>query len=133
MSKDYPVRNNNLVAAAVTASLLGVVGGVAQAEEVKTISKSSKAGEQVAEHAAGTFVVKCAGAARGGENDCGALDGSHPCAGQSPADVHNSLNEWAYLTLSECAEQPDGKFVMKGDNGTVLMSKAEFQFKLVTE
>lgn len=132
MSKDKAVKSK-VAAAAVTASLLSVVGGTAHANEFKTISKSSKAGDQVVEHSAGTFVVKCAGAAKGAENDCGALDGSHPCAGQSPADVHNSLNEWVYLTLNECAEHPEGKFILKGENGTVLMSKSEFQFKLVTE
>ena len=127
------ISSQDFVAAAVTASLLSLVGVSANASQFKTISKSSKTGEQVVEHSAGSFVVKCAGAAKGGENDCGALDGSHPCAGQSPTDVDFSKNEWVYLTLEQCANHPQGMFVFRGKNGPVLMSKSEFQFKLVTE
>lgn len=123
----------DMVAAALTASLMAVVGTPAVAGEFKTISKSSKAGDQVVEHAAGTFVVKCVGAAKGGENDCGALDGSHPCAGQSDPGTDFSKNEWVYLTIDQCAKHPKGMFLMKGEDGPLLMSKTEFQFKLVTE
>ena len=125
----------DVAAAAVTAGLLALVSGPSLGSEsgYKSISKSSKAGPQVAEHAAGTFVVKCVGAAKGGENDCGALDGSHSCAGQSAANVDHSMSEWVYLTLAECAEHPNGHFLVKNKDGATVMSKSEFQFKLVTK
>jgi uncharacterized membrane protein len=43
---------------------------------------------------------KCAGIAKAGKNDCGALDGSHGCAGQSTLD--NSDNEWVYVHEGSC-------------------------------
>ncbi len=43
---------------------------------------------------------KCAGIAKAGKNDCGALDGSHGCAGQSKLD--NSDNEWVYVPEGSC-------------------------------
>jgi len=116
---------------ALTASLLALMSTGASAGDYKTISKSGKEGDQVADHAAGDFVVKCVGAAMGGANDCGAIDGSHACAGLSKEGDDNSDNEWVYLTLNECADHPNGKFLMKGDDGPKVMSKTEFQFKLV--
>lgn len=124
---------NAVASAALTAGLLALLSTPANAADYKSISKSSKAGDQVAEHSAGTFVVKCVGVAKGGANDCGALDGSHSCAGQSKVGDDYSDNEWAYLTIDQCADDPKGKFLMKGENGPVIMSKSEFQFKLVKE
>ncbi|RCU49923.1 MULTISPECIES: DUF2282 domain-containing protein [Corallincola] len=43
---------------------------------------------------------KCAGVAKKGMNDCGALDGSHGCAAQAPVD--NSPNEWVYVPEGTC-------------------------------
>jgi len=124
-------KKESAAAAALTAGMLAMLAAPASASEFGSISKSSKAGPQVVEHDAGTFVVKCVGAAKGGENDCGALDGSHACAGQSAAGDDYSENEWVYLTLQQCAEHPSGKFLMKGENGPMVMGKKEFQFKLV--
>ena len=45
---------------------------------------------------------KCAGIARAGLNDCGSLDGSHPCAGQGTKDA--DPNEWVYLPKGACAK-----------------------------
>jgi|GEM_PF-2344599 len=123
--------SKNHTSVALTASLLALMASGANAEDYKTISKSGEEGDQIAEHTAGEFVVKCVGAAKGGENDCGAVDGSHDCAGLGPADIDDSDNEWIYLSLSDCAEHPNGKFMVKGKDGPVVMSKTEFQFKLV--
>jgi len=116
---------------ALTASLLALMSAGATAGDYKTISKSGKEGDQVADHSPGDFVVKCVGAAIGGENDCGALDGSHACAGLSEVGDDNSDNEWVYLTLNECADHPNGKFMFKDKDGAKVLSKTEFQFKLV--
>lgn len=116
---------------ALTASLLALMSTGATAEDYKKISKSGKEGDQITEHSAGDFVVKCVGAAKGGENDCGAVDGSHACAGLSDAGDDNSDNEWVYLKLSDCADHPNGKFLVKTDDGPTVLSKTEFQFKLV--
>ncbi|SDK34168.1 Uncharacterized membrane protein [Ferrimonas sediminum] len=43
---------------------------------------------------------KCAGVAKKGMNDCGALDGSHGCAGQAKTD--NSPEEWVYVPQGTC-------------------------------
>ena len=43
---------------------------------------------------------KCAGVAKMGKNDCGALDGSHGCASQAKTD--NSASEWVYVPEGTC-------------------------------
>ncbi|OUS17103.1 hypothetical protein A9Q88_04510 [Gammaproteobacteria bacterium 50_400_T64] len=43
---------------------------------------------------------KCAGIAKAGKNDCGALNGSHGCAGQAKDD--NLDSEWVYLPQGSC-------------------------------
>jgi uncharacterized membrane protein len=43
---------------------------------------------------------KCAGIAKAGKNDCGALDGAHGCAGQATLD--NDDNEWVYVPEGSC-------------------------------
>lgn len=50
---------------------------------------------------------KCAGVAKAGQNDCGALDGSHACAGQAKADA--DPNEWVYVPAGTCTKIVDGK------------------------
>ncbi|GGA87390.1 membrane protein [Neiella marina] len=49
---------------------------------------------------------KCAGIAKAGMNDCGALDGSHKCAGQAKTD--NMDTEWVYVPLGTCEKITGG-------------------------
>ncbi|MFT4925885.1 MAG: putative membrane protein [Phenylobacterium sp.] len=49
---------------------------------------------------------KCAGVAKAGQNDCGALDGSHGCAGQASKD--NADQEWVYLPKGTCTKITGG-------------------------
>lgn len=50
---------------------------------------------------------KCAGIAKAGMNDCGALDGKHACAGQATAD--NAPGEWVYVPAGTCTKITGGK------------------------
>ena len=43
---------------------------------------------------------KCAGIAKAGKNDCGALDGKHGCAGA--AKVDSDPVEWVYVPKGTC-------------------------------
>ena len=49
---------------------------------------------------------KCAGIAKAGKNDCGALDGKHNCAGMSKQD--NAQNEWVYVPEGTCTKITGG-------------------------
>ena len=49
---------------------------------------------------------KCAGIAKAGKNDCGALDGSHNCSGQ--AKIDNSDHEWVYVPKGTCEKITGG-------------------------
>jgi len=49
---------------------------------------------------------KCAGITKAGMNDCGALDGSHGCAGQSKGD--NLDAEWVYVPAGTCEKITGG-------------------------
>ena len=49
---------------------------------------------------------KCAGIAKTGMNDCGALDGKHGCAGQ--AKIDNADNEWLYVPKGTCTKITGG-------------------------
>ncbi len=49
---------------------------------------------------------KCAGIAKAGKNDCGALDGSHGCSGQSTVDNRDS--EWVYVPQGSCEKISGG-------------------------
>ena len=49
---------------------------------------------------------KCAGIAKAGKNDCGALDGAHKCAGQAPED--NLDTEWVYVPEGTCTKITGG-------------------------
>lgn len=49
---------------------------------------------------------KCAGIAKAGQNDCGALDGSHGCSGQAKLD--NDDNEWVYVPKGTCTKITGG-------------------------
>lgn len=50
---------------------------------------------------------KCAGIAKAGKNDCGALDGNHGCAGMSKTE--NSPQEWVYVPQGTCEKITGGK------------------------
>jgi len=50
---------------------------------------------------------KCAGIAKAGANDCGALDKSHGCAGQ--AKESNQPNEWVYVPAGTCDKITGGE------------------------
>ncbi len=50
---------------------------------------------------------KCAGIVKTGMNDCGALDGSHGCAGNAKAD--NLDIEWVYVPKGTCEKITGGK------------------------
>jgi len=50
---------------------------------------------------------KCAGIAKKGMNDCGALDGKHGCAAQAPAD--NLDTEWVYVPEGTCKKITGGR------------------------
>ncbi len=50
---------------------------------------------------------KCAGIAKTGMNDCGALDGSHSCAGQAKYD--NADHEWVYVPEGTCTKITGGR------------------------
>jgi len=49
---------------------------------------------------------KCAGVAKAGMNDCGALDGKHGCASQ--AKIDNADNEWVYVPKGTCTKITGG-------------------------
>ncbi len=50
---------------------------------------------------------KCAGIAKAGKNDCGALDGKHGCAGHATFD--NADNEWVYVPKGTCEKITGGR------------------------
>ena len=50
---------------------------------------------------------KCSGIAKAGQNDCGALDDSHGCAGQASKD--NLPQEWVYVPQGTCKKITGGK------------------------
>lgn len=50
---------------------------------------------------------KCAGIVKAGMNDCGALDGSHNCAGQAKADKLDT--EWVYVPEGSCEKISGGR------------------------
>ncbi len=53
-----------------------------------------------------THWEKCAGIAKAGMNDCGALNGSHNCAGKAKAD--NVDVEWVYVPQGTCEKITGG-------------------------
>jgi uncharacterized membrane protein len=65
------------------------------------------AGQAQAVPDAPTSWEKCAGIAKQGMNDCGALDGKHDCAGQSKADGDST--EWVYVPAGTCTKIVGGK------------------------
>ncbi len=50
---------------------------------------------------------KCAGIAKAGMNDCGALDDSHNCAGQAKASDLDT--EWVYVPEGTCKKITGGR------------------------
>ena len=55
--------------------------------------------------APGSTIVKCAGVAKKGQNDCGA--NGHDCAGK--AKVDGDPNEWIYVPQGVCEKIPGGR------------------------
>jgi len=53
-----------------------------------------------------THWEKCAGIAKAGKNDCGALNGSHACAGMAKKD--NLDFEWVYVPKGTCEKIAGG-------------------------
>lgn len=53
------------------------------------------------------FWEKCAGIAKAGKNDCGALNGKHGCAGM--AKKSKDAQEWVYVPKGTCAKIVGGK------------------------
>lgn len=50
---------------------------------------------------------KCAGIAKASMNDCGAIDGSHKCAGQAKTD--NMDTEWVFVPAGTCKKITGGR------------------------
>lgn len=82
-------KSNRLTALAMLGSLATVVSTASMA-----VPDQPKAWE------------KCAGIAKAGKNDCGALDGAHGCAGQAPED--NLDTEWVYVPKGTCEKITGG-------------------------
>ena len=80
------MNNQNKTVSAALSSIIAL--GVLSAAPVHAVPDQPAAWE------------KCAGIAKAGKNDCGALDGSHNCAGQ--ATVDNSDHEWVYVPKGTC-------------------------------
>ena len=55
----------------------------------------------------GSTIVKCAGIAKKGKNDCGA--NGHSCAGH--AKVDNDPNEWVYVPQGVCEKIAGGRIL----------------------
>ena len=64
---------------------------------------------------------KCYGVSLAGQNDCGNIQGTHSCAGQSTVD--NDPGEWRLVTAGLCAEL--GGFDKKMAKEKVKMMEAE--------
>ena len=84
--------NKKIVVDSAIATLLSV--GVLATTQAQAVPDTPKAWE------------KCAGIAKAGKNDCGALDGKHGCAGQ--ATVDNDDTEWVYVPEGTCAKITGG-------------------------
>ena len=84
--------NKKLVVDSAIATILSV--GMLAATQVQAVPDQPKEWE------------KCAGIAKTGKNDCGALDGKHGCAGQ--ATVDNADTEWVYVPAGTCAKITGG-------------------------
>jgi uncharacterized membrane protein len=84
--------NTKKVATAAISSILAI--------GVFTATSASAVPEQP------TVWEKCAGISEAGKNDCGALNGSHGCAGQATTD--NDDNEWIYVPKGTCEKITGG-------------------------
>ncbi|MEM1022169.1 MAG: DUF2282 domain-containing protein [Myxococcota bacterium] len=59
----------------------------------------------------GSTIVKCAGIAKKGMNDCGA--NGHDCAGNAAVD--RDPNEWVYVPQGVCEKIAGGRVLAKKD------------------
>ncbi|MCK5335440.1 MAG: DUF2282 domain-containing protein [Gammaproteobacteria bacterium] len=89
-------KNKTLISSTVASVLL--LGGALSSTTAQAVPDQPK------------FWEKCAGVAKAGMNDCGALDGKHGCSGQ--ATISNADNEWVYTPKGTCAKITGG-FVAK--------------------
>jgi uncharacterized membrane protein len=80
---------------ATTLASILAVGAVMTAGQAQAVPDAPKAWE------------KCAGVAKKGMNDCGALDGKHDCAGQATKD--SDPQEWVYTPEGTCTKIVGGK------------------------
>ena len=80
--------SKNRVSTAVAGIL--AVGSLLAVSQAQAVPDAPKAWE------------KCAGVAKKGMNDCGALDGKHACAGQASAD--SDPKEWVYVPEGTCTK-----------------------------
>jgi len=85
--------NNQKIASTAISSILAL--GVLTATSANAVPSQPTAWE------------KCAGIAKAGKNDCGALNGSHHCAGQATKD--NSPHEWVYVPQGTCEKITGGE------------------------
>lgn len=86
-----PKQQNQTQAAVAGILALGLAGAAGTAQAVPDAPKAWE---------------KCAGIAAAGMNDCGALDGSHACAGQAKTD--NADHEWVYVPKGTCTKITGG-------------------------
>lgn len=84
--------DNKTIAASAISSILAL--GILTATSVNAVPSQPAEWE------------KCAGIAKAGKNDCGALNGSHNCAGHATAD--NDENEWLYVPKGTCEKITGG-------------------------
>ena len=87
------MKHRNQLLNATLASVMAV-GATMTATDVNAVPDNPKQWE------------KCAGIAKQGMNDCGALDGKHSCAGQ--AKIDNADNEWVYVPEGTCTKITGG-------------------------
>ena len=88
------MKSKNLMLTATLASILAM-GTVVATNSALAVPDQPKSWE------------KCAGIAKAGVNDCGALNGSHECAGQST--MANNDNEWVYVPAGTCTKISGGR------------------------
>lgn len=86
------MKNSNMKTAAIVANILA-------------FSALASTGAQAAPAQPEAW-EKCAGIAKAGKNDCGALDKSHGCAGQAKTD--NLDIEWVYVPKGTCEKITGG-------------------------
>lgn len=102
------MKTNIAVVGAVGAAIASCAGGKSEPATADSAPAAAAGGADT------VAVVKCLGISKKGHNDCGAVDGSHDCAGESPMDF--DPNEWAYVPEGPLCEKWGGtKWVKDGE------------------